>query len=221
LLRASIPVESASYWSNDLHSLPELHYVHPESDLLQLRAFPELRSVSLTHMKLTEKGCGELCRLTNLEEAHLGETRVPDIGVLKIVRSCRRLKVLDLYAANLTNPTLCEILASPNIQKVDATSTKVSGKCEDLISSGVEELVLKNSQADDSLVKSLSVCHRVKILDLYGTRVTDQSVPALMELKSLEVLEVGDTSISESGIQQLQTALPNCWVRSNPSGSSR
>jgi hypothetical protein len=52
----------------------------------------------------------------------------------------------------------------------------------------------------------------IEILDLGNTSTDDKSVPALSALTKLKKMSLFDTDLSDSGIDQLRRALPNCEI---------
>lgn len=73
---------------------------------------------------------------------------------------------------------------------------------------GVMAVNLQGTDADDAFVKRLSVFPNLQRLSLRATKITDESVPALVKMKELRVLDVGDTKLTEKGKAAIREAFP-------------
>ena len=54
---------------------------------------------------------------------------------------------------------------------------------------------------------------KLERLYLGGNQVTDAGLEHLIEMKSLEYLDLANTNITDEGVKKLQQALPNCVIR--------
>ncbi len=53
----------------------------------------------------------------------------------------------------------------------------------------------------------------LKVLNLYGTKIDDDIVPTLCQMRSLTELDVANTAISGGGLMRLRDELPSCKLR--------
>jgi Leucine-rich repeat (LRR) protein len=53
---------------------------------------------------------------------------------------------------------------------------------------------------------------KLKHLDLFGTRITDEGLEHLKGLTSLTTLDLSRTQITDAGLEQIKAALPNCDI---------
>jgi hypothetical protein len=68
------------------------------------------------------------------------------------------------------------------------------------------------SISDEGLPHLLAL-NGLQILSLHHTRVTDQSVEYLAQLKSLRSLDIKWTYLTLDGVLKLRAALPGCEIR--------
>jgi len=52
----------------------------------------------------------------------------------------------------------------------------------------------------------------LKTLDISNTPITDAGLPHLKDLTNLTYLNLIETQITDSGVAELQKALPNCKI---------
>ena len=150
----------------------------------------ELRSLYFDHYQLADvEGLGKLKdleKLTQLKELHLANQKLTE------VKSLEKLTQLEHLV----------------LQSNSLTSVK-----------GLEELTqlvylnLNNNQLTD--VKGLAKLTQLKILQLHGNQLTDvKGLETLDQLKELALTE--NPSLTKAQIDELQKALPNCKITSNP-----
>ena len=77
---------------------------------------------------------------------------------------------------------------------------------------GQEKLRLPRETTDEQLAEKLKGLTQLKWLRLDGTQVTDAGLVHLKGLRNLETLWLKDTNVTEAGVQELQKALPDCWI---------
>jgi hypothetical protein len=51
---------------------------------------------------------------------------------------------------------------------------------------------------------------------LDNTKITDAGLKEVAKLQQLTFLGLSDTQVTDAGVAELQKALPNCKIRSNP-----
>ena len=54
--------------------------------------------------------------------------------------------------------------------------------------------------------------HSVRVVRLRGTQISDAGLAHLKGLTALEWLALNNTQISDAGIEELEAALPNCFI---------
>lgn len=96
------------------------------------------------------------------------------------------------------------------------------GKTESFSGSSIVSLSLAGDLVADKHIELIIDYAREKQLDtvsLRGTNVTDACVPHLKKLTGVTFLNIAETKITDAGVTELKTALPDCEVyfRSAPS----
>ena len=81
----------------------------------------------------------------------------------------------------------------------------------------LEKLNLSGTRASDAGLHHLRELESVEELHLNWTQITDAGLPRLYHLKQLKSIELSGTKVTEQGIAALQSALPGCAVKANPS----
>lgn len=78
-------------------------------------------------------------------------------------------------------------------------------------------LLVREPITDESLASLWSI-DRSPLVDLSRTPISDASIPFLSELRHARWLNVGETEITDEGLEKLRAALPDCEVGRYPSG---
>jgi hypothetical protein len=129
---------------------------------------------------------------------HIEGLEIVPVGMSRVdvssVQGLRRLRLLKLEYAT-----------------VDVDSL---GKLQGI--SSIEHLSLRYSNCTGEF-GTLKKFSQLTNLNLQGTRIGDQHVPILAEMKQLQMLDVQDTHLSEDGLRELELALPRCHVTSSMS----
>jgi hypothetical protein len=67
----------------------------------------------------------------------------------------------------------------------------------------VEELSLSNGNVSDNGLESLPCLPRLRSLDIYGVRMTNEAMAVMEKFPRLEVVDLGNTGISDEGVAHL------------------
>jgi len=79
--------------------------------------------------------------------------------------------------------------------------------------SNLTRLELNNNPiTDQGLQQGLQELQHLEVLNMYGTQITDASIPIIAKMKSLRRIYLWQTEVSPAGMQQLETALPNLKI---------
>ena len=76
----------------------------------------------------------------------------------------------------------------------------------------LRQLVLSNTQIDDSSLSIIKDWIYLEKLDLSNTLVTDQGLAELAQSRYLRELKLEGTKVTEAGVQSLRNALPDCTI---------
>ena len=131
----------------------------------------------------------------------------------------KTLQILNLSRCNevqLESFPCCVNLVELNLEKINQIS---ADQLTDYLSSKLEKLSLRDlkSVGDKHIKKLVTRCKKLRILDLGGTSISDESITTIIEKlnPTLEELDVSHTSIHFTGLLNLKP-MPNlralhCW----------
>jgi len=168
-----------------------------KAGLAQLEAF------NLAYTGVTDLGCSFLGRLESLRKVDLCQTRLGPRGM----KSLSELPLLDHLSADrctslgsaasllLTLSALCEL----RLRHVQLGGLRLDPSVVDL--THLRVLQLESSGADDQVVALLAI-HAPGLIELNveDCPITDRGLKHIAKLERLEVLDVGDTKITNSGL---------------------
>lgn len=77
----------------------------------------------------------------------------------------------------------------------------------------LEILVLRDAPITGDGLAALATCPVLRVLNLSGTQIGDEQVAVLTQLKRLADLDLTGTKVTAEGVQQLQSALPQCEIK--------
>ena len=132
----------------DLHKTQTL-----DADLLQLKAFPNLRTLNLYGTHVTDAGLENISSLRTLQTLRLANTEITDAGLLSLQKL-------------------------PDLRELGLTHTKITdGGCATLATmKTLTELSLSGSQITDAGLKQLQVLTHLKKLVITKTSATKAGV---------------------------------------------
>lgn len=156
-----------------------------DAHVLLLKQFPNLRSLSLQELSITDQGLIELGKLTALTKLNLFGTSISDAGMTHVGK-LTELRTLQLGDTRIT----------------DAGLKELSGLTE------LRTLVLWKTQITDHGLKQIGEFKELKTLYLGRTKITNNGLKELVGLKKLKMLYAEDTAITYEGVLKLKEELP-------------
>lgn len=171
-----------------------------DSTLQFLSGCPLLESLDISFAQVTDIGLNNLTSLTNLKELAIGGNKLTDNGLLAL-RQMPSLTSLDvsgshredsgLWSVSLTEEGLNSIATLGALRHLRLNGTGVTSR-------GLEKL------------KGLSRLERLDLQDC--RRVTDDALPSLDAMKSLRLVDVTGSGMTEAGVAALRRARPDLRV---------
>jgi hypothetical protein len=73
-------------------------------------------------------------------------------------------------------------------------------------------LDLRNMPIGDKELGALKNLAEFDVIDLEGATVTDHGLPVLYDYRNLQFIILRDTQATDSGVRQLQQAIPSAWI---------
>jgi hypothetical protein len=214
-------------FSTDLHNLAGLRGLESlnlsgnwnftsqvsDSGLAHIADLTTLQSLDLSFSAVSEDGLKHLRDLKDLRGLWFYMCpNVRDDGVAYIA-GLHRLETLHLGGTKVTDEGLKNLEGMTELINVllDGAPIRGRGLAHLANAKQMHWLHLANDPLDDD---EFEVITRLSMqqLSLTNTPLTDKSVRYLKTLRNLKDLRIGGTQITESGVAELKSALPNCQV---------
>jgi Leucine-rich repeat (LRR) protein len=161
--------------------------------------------------KLTDAGVQHLTELKKLKSIHISNSPISD-GALKVFGGLGNLERLSLQGNHFTDagvPHLSELKSLKSLW-IGVGKAKLTDKIAPHLAklTNLEALDLQNTPFTDVGVKELKTLTKLRQLYLHGTNdeeqtITDASAQSLMNLRSLQGLEISNCRMSDNAIGQL------------------
>lgn len=175
-----------------------------DGTLAQLASSPEaaaaITEVNLSGALVSATGLSYLSKLPNLESIDASNSRVADESLMAIgqLQSLRSIKLANSDANDQVVGALSKI---PHLQTLDLSNTKIStGAASDLGSMReLTDLSLMGT-ATDEIVAGLTALP-IRRLNLSRSKITNASLPMLLQIKTLESLNLEWCSVTGDGFK--------------------
>lgn len=171
-----------------------------DSTLQFLSAIPSLESLDVGFAQVTDIGLNNLSTLFNLKELAIGGNKLTDNGLLAL-RQMPGLTSLDLSGSQRTDSGLWSISITES--GLDTVSTLVE----------LRHLRLNGTAISSRGLEKLKALGKLERLDLQAcSRITDDAVPVLSAMRSLRLVDVTDTQMTDAGLAALRHDRPELTV---------
>jgi internalin A len=194
-----------------------------DQGIAALRTWKHLTRLNLEGTKITDSALQQLAGLTSLEELNIGSVQVTDAGTEPLT-SLVKLKALTLGANKLTDAGLQSLRQMPGltfldlggVQRQDSGPWSVS-----FTQPGLEAIAtlkaLRRLKLNGSLVtaRGLEILKNLPLesLDLHDcTHIGNDAVPILAGMRSLRVIDLTGSQVSETEVEKLWRMRPDCKV---------
>ena len=187
--------------------LKELQIDHNQlTDLKGLEKLTKLKKLGLNHNQLNDLKLLE--KLAQLEKLNLSNNSLNDVTGLE--------KQTELTYLNLGNNNLTDVKGIETLTQLTTLALSSNNLTSAKSLDGLTRLTIlfiDNNQLTDTM--GLEKLMQLKTLHLGGNRLTD--IKGLKVLAKLEKLNLKDNpDLTKAQITELQKALPNCKIDSNP-----
>lgn len=75
-----------------------------------------------------------------------------------------------------------------------------------------QQFVNSNSEFGDQNVREVRNFNQMKMIDLSGTKITDQSLLYFHNLLSIQYLVISETNVTDDAVHDLQQTIPKAWI---------
>ena len=171
---------------------------------------PGQMSFTRLHQNISDKDVPRLKRaladLPEVQHLDLQATRISTVGVRQLESAFPGIEIEYDTANDKGYRPIILMKRLPEWHEDDATSATRRIKSADLRDASF-------GNADLAMLYENELFSAIQSLDLRGTVISDEGLVHLERLKSLEVLRLEDTSVTQQGVEGLRRALPNCEIR--------
>lgn len=201
-----------------LRSLPALQHLRLESMTLtneavaRLVGMPDLRVLELRATSISDAGIDRLRALKRLRGLHFVFRPASD-AMLESLSKMEHLRELTIRGSELRDEGLAKLASLTKLEKLDVGWNLLTGAgFKPFSASKLQFLIVQaNSLTDDSL-KLISRLKDLRILWVDDTPLTDATLPTLTAMNRLAMLELRGTRITDQGAKKLHTALAKCHL---------
>ncbi len=206
----------------DLSALGELNCVRglvftsssnvSDAHLAPVQQLTQLQYFSLESPLVTSQGLSHLANLRHLEFLEFCATAAKPDGMV-FLRNLTELKILDLSHTNVGSRGL-ENIAGMKLLRILKLNDADIGDDGLVYLPGhdcLRDLELCSNQITDAGLTAFRGLNLTS-LDLSDNSLTDAGLPHLQCLGQLEYRALKNTKVTESGIEALQAALPQCRI---------
>lgn len=175
---------------------------------------PRLRVVSIAETSVGDAGLASLARIETLETLNLAGTRVTDAGLAHLA-GLTRLRDLNLRNTRVGDAGLAHLARLVGLRSVVLGATRVTDAGLARLARHTELRILSLSGLEgvtDVGLAHVSGLDNLETLHLSGTRVSDAGLARLSRLTRLRLLYINGTPATETGLDQLQKALPDLVI---------
>ncbi|RPI77935.1 MAG: hypothetical protein EHM42_13420 [Planctomycetaceae bacterium] len=186
-----------------------------DADLKQLASFPALERIRLARTKITDLGLEHLAPLEGVKTLDLEYAEyVTDRGIAHL-KHWRNLEHLNLRGTKVTSTVFEHVSSMKKLKFLDVGYSRVNddffenlGELEQL-----EHFAFGGNKLSGAALPLLKLLPALKELDvsgnqrtdsgLWGVAMNDFNVDQIAQLSQLEVLDLGETGVSDRGVARL------------------
>jgi Leucine-rich repeat (LRR) protein len=177
-----------------------------------LRAMPKLQELDLSYTAVTGKSLHALASVKTLHTLVLDASSITDEG-MSGVRSLTQLRGLWVAETGITDKALGHFEGLRNLRRLSLAHTPICGGLERLAKmAALVELDVSGTKLKDSGTIGLKSLKNLERLLLRHTEITDGAIPTIGTLRKLKTVCVGDTNITDKGLQELKRLLPDAEI---------
>jgi len=184
--------------------------------LKSLSALPNLRFLKVFGKRIDDEGVQYVGQMSNMQVLGLNDTDVTDEG-MKAIAGLNKLREIHLVRTQIGDGTMEVVSQLPQIRILKLRDTQISDKGIELIA-GLENLaVLDLSETSSPGVTDASAgdfarMKNLKDLNLWTTKVSDETVSKLVDNQKLVKLNLDNTAISDEAVKTLGNMSQLTWL---------
>lgn len=166
-----------------------------------------VRALSFRRGWVSDADLDRIAQLDKLERLDLSETRISDLGLLKL-KDLKNVRELNLFYAELvTDEGLATMRNWTRIERINARGTKVTDNTLALLAgkSTITALDIGYAEVTDSGLQHLSTLPNLRELAFGGNKLTEVGLQVLRTLPQLQSLDLSGKQRTDSGLWTLGT----------------
>jgi hypothetical protein len=202
-----------------------------------ISSMSSLRRLVLEGCAVDDVDFHELCRLTQLKELHITAAEVSDAGLgpladltglrsltlvtldiggegLRHVSSLKQMETLSIQYTQISDDDLIHLAGLTSLRRLYLGNNEIVGTGLKHLTSlaKLESLGLVSTYLDQEGAPHLREFPQLQELDVSYTPLSDGDVEHIASLRNLRRLRIQPSDVSESGIERLKHALPQCEI---------
>ncbi len=168
--------------------------------------FSEVSNVSLDGTRCDSDTFELLGQFPNLQSLSIPRS-APTEDDLEHLKGLKKLKFLQLQLATLSNAAVKKISEFPALEQIRCAKTRVSDA--DLVHLANLKTLKAIDLSDNTGVSikgitELAKCPKLSFLKVYGPAINDEVLKVVGTMKSLTVLGLNDTAVTDVGLKELK-----------------
>ena len=173
----------------------------------------KLESLDLSQTDITGAGLKNLESLAELTSLDLRET---DITRFPRLKGLSKLKSLNLHGTKIGDDDMRNLTVFPKLEALDLSKTRIRGTTLDDLKTETQGLNRPSAEGSAVATPRAPLLARLaslrrRSLDLSGTKIADDGIERLAELKELNNLDLRATAVTDKGVAALQR-LPRLYT---------
>lgn len=173
--------------------------------LSQLQQWPELESLRISNVDLSERICADLRVLQNLRSVALNRCQPIGSHATALLANLQSLRTLDLSGTAVTAGALLSLSSNATLVNLTLDGSEIGNDGMRVVGTmkSLRLLNLADSKADDEGVSLLSGLRNIESLNLNTTMITDRSVQVIGAMTGLQNVFLARTKITDRGLISL------------------
>jgi Leucine-rich repeat (LRR) protein len=198
----SIPRDACRIVAIDLAGLDHLH---ADDIVKHVSACTDVQKLDLSKTGLGDGDLAFLAKLPNLMTLHLAQVSISD-KALKALAGLTKLETLDLRGTRVSGAGLAELSSAAGLRHLYLSHAPISPEHLDALASFpmLQTLDLSaNPTIDDAGLAHVESLAALRTLGLRGAKITDVSLDRIAKLTELEALDLEATLVTDDGVEKL------------------
>lgn len=183
--------------------------------LMRLSHITGLSTLDLSNTNISDHAMSIIGNHKSLRKIYINSTPVGDDG-LAMLRDLPHLELISLDDTRVSNTGIGHLRSLKSLKILSISNNIIDGCCVATIRpilKELRELSISGPNIDDRWAEHVDDLMNLKKFCLSGSKkITKQSLPALLKMTNLEILQISQTSISEDEASNLEKYMPRTII---------